>query len=41
VHRVLVDDEALRARRLALCAATKTVLGTGLDLLGVEAPEKM
>jgi arginyl-tRNA synthetase len=41
VHRVLVDDEAMRARRLALCAATKTVLGTGLDLLGVEAPEKM
>ena len=41
VHRVLVDDEAVRARRLALCAATKTVLGTGLDLLGVEAPEKM
>jgi arginyl-tRNA synthetase len=41
VHRVLVDDEELRARRLALCAATKTVLRTGLDLLGVEAPEKM
>jgi arginyl-tRNA synthetase len=41
VHRVLVDDEGLRARRLALCAATKTVLGSGMDLLGVEAPEKM
>jgi arginyl-tRNA synthetase len=41
VHRVLVDDEGLRARRLALCAATKTVLATGLDLLGVRAPEKM
>jgi len=41
VHRVLVDDEAVRTRRLALCAATKTVLSTGLDLLGVEAPEKM
>jgi arginyl-tRNA synthetase len=41
VHRVLVDDEAVRARRLALCAATKTVLRTGLGLLGVEAPEKM
>src|ERR687893_30714 len=26
VHRVLVDDEDLRDRRLALCAATKTVL---------------
>src|SRR5215210_5339315 len=41
VHRVLVDDEETRQRRLALCAATKTVLGAGLDLLGVRAPEKM
>jgi arginyl-tRNA synthetase len=41
VHRVLVDDETLRTRRLALCAATKTVLRSGLGLLGVEAPEKM
>jgi arginyl-tRNA synthetase len=41
VHRVLVDDEALRTRRLALCAATKTVLRCGLGLLGVKAPEKM
>jgi arginyl-tRNA synthetase len=38
---VLVDDEALRTQRLALCAATKTVLRCGLGLLGVEAPEKM
>jgi arginyl-tRNA synthetase len=41
VHRVLVDDPETRARRLALCAATKTVLRTGLDLVGVAAPEKM
>ena len=41
VHRVLVDDADTRARRLALCAATKTVLRTGLELVGVEAPEKM
>lgn len=41
IHRVLVDDEAVQARRLALCAATKTVLKSGLGLLGVEAPEKM
>ena len=41
VHRVLVDDEIIRARRLALCAATKAVLRFGLDLLGVDAPEKM
>ncbi|HET7478483.1 MAG TPA: arginine--tRNA ligase [Rubrobacteraceae bacterium] len=41
VHRVLVDDEAVRERRLSLCAATKTVLAAGLNLLGVSAPEKM
>jgi arginyl-tRNA synthetase len=41
VHRVLVDDADVRARRLAVCAATKTVLRSGLDLLGVNAPEKM
>ena len=41
VHRVLVDEEDVRARRLALCAATRTVLAAGLDLLGVNAPEKM
>jgi arginyl-tRNA synthetase len=38
---VLVDDEEVRTRRLALSAATKTVLAAGLDLLGVSAPEKM
>lgn len=41
VHRVLVDDEKTRRRRLALCAATKTVIANGLDLLGVAAPERM
>jgi arginyl-tRNA synthetase len=41
VHRVLVEEAEVRARRLALCAATKSVLASGLDLLGVNAPEKM
>jgi len=41
VHQVLVEDETLRSRRLALCAATKNVLAIGLGLLGVEAPERM
>jgi arginyl-tRNA synthetase len=41
VRRVLVDDADLRARRLALCAATKNVLRVGLGLLGVSAPDKM
>lgn len=41
VHHVLVDDKAERTRRLALSAATKRVLASGLDLLGVTAPERM
>jgi arginyl-tRNA synthetase len=41
VHRVLVEDADVRARRLALCSATKSVLRSGLDLVGVNAPEKM
>ena len=41
VHRVLVEDADVRARRLALCAATKSVLRSGLDLVGVNSPEKM
>ena len=30
-----------RAVRVALCAATKKVLASGLDLLGIQAPERM
>lgn len=41
IHKVLVDDEDVKARRLTLCAATKNVLKNGLGLLGVVAPEKM
>jgi arginyl-tRNA synthetase len=40
-ERILVDDEALRAARLALCAAARQTLANGLSLLGVSAPEKM
>ncbi|TAN50846.1 MAG: arginine--tRNA ligase, partial [Betaproteobacteria bacterium] len=39
--RILVDDEQVRAARLALCAAVRQVLANGLALLGVSAPEKM
>ncbi|HEX6266038.1 MAG TPA: arginine--tRNA ligase, partial [Burkholderiales bacterium] len=39
-ERILVDDEALRAARLALCAAVRQTLANGLSLLGVSAPEK-
>jgi len=40
-ERILVEDEALRRARLALCAAVRQTLGNGLALLGVSAPEKM
>jgi arginyl-tRNA synthetase len=38
-HRVLESDE--QAFRLALCRATQCVIARALDLVGVEAPERM
>jgi len=38
---VLTSEGATRSSRLALCAATKTVLATGLRLLGIAAPDRM
>ena len=38
-HRVLESDE--QAFRLALCRATQAVIARSLDLIGVEAPERM
>ncbi|WP_454859292.1 arginine--tRNA ligase [Promicromonospora soli] len=35
------DDDAVRANRLALCDLTGRTLATGLDLLGIRAPERM
>jgi arginyl-tRNA synthetase len=40
-ERILVEDEAMRTARLALCAAVRQVLANGLALLGVGAPERM
>ena len=40
-ERILVEEEALREARLALCAAARQTLANGLALLGVSAPEKM
>ncbi len=40
-ERILVEDEATRTARLALCAAVRQVLANGLALLGVSAPERM
>jgi arginyl-tRNA synthetase len=39
--RVLDEDKDLASERLALIDATRIVLGNGLNLLGVAAPEKM
>ena len=38
-HRVLGSEQ--EGFRLALCAATRAVIATSLDLVGVEAPERM
>ena len=40
-ERILVDDEAVKNARLALVAATARVLHNGLQVLGVNAPQKM
>ena len=38
---VLKSEGEVRASRLALCAATRRVIGTGLELLGIDAPDRM
>lgn len=40
-HRVLTDDRNLSLSRLYLVSAVRTVIGNGLKLLGVSAPETM
>lgn len=40
-HQFIVDDAELRNARLALVNAVRTVIGNGLGLLGVSAPESM
>jgi len=40
-QQFLVEHEKVKLARLALIAATRQVLRSGLDLLGVNAPEKM
>jgi arginyl-tRNA synthetase len=37
----MVDDNTVKARRLILCARTRTVLKTGLELLGIKPLERM
>ena len=40
-YKFLIDDEPLKLARLSLIHATQQVLKNGLDLLGVEARQKM
>ena len=40
-YRIVGEDPALTAARLALCRGIKIVLGDALGILGVSAPEKM
>jgi arginyl-tRNA synthetase len=40
-HRVLSEDAQLTAARLGLALAVRSVLASGLGLLGVSAPERM
>jgi hypothetical protein len=40
-QQFLVDDEKIKQARLALICATQQVIRSGLNLLGVNAPEKM
>ena len=39
--RVLTDDKALAAARLAVVKSVSTVIKTALDILAVDAPERM
>jgi arginyl-tRNA synthetase len=38
---VIKSEEPLRSSRLALCDLTARTLALGLDLLGIEHPERM
>ena len=39
--QIIIEDEELKKARLLLSFATKTVIKAGLNLLGIEAPERM
>ncbi len=40
-YRILTEDKELTLARLGLCQGCRVVLKNGLELLGVESPEKM
>ena len=39
--RIMADDEAERTARLALTDAARQTIAIGLNLLGIQAPERM
>ena len=41
LHTPSESEPEERASRLSLCALTARTLSTGLELLGIEAPERM
>jgi len=40
-HKIVSDDAELSAARITLVAAVRSILGRGLDLLGVPKPDRM
>ena len=40
-HHRVIDDGAVQPFRLGLVVATKAVIARSLDLIGVEAPDRM
>lgn len=40
-EHIIVEDEAEKVSKIALVVATKRVIATGIDLLGMKAPERM
>lgn len=40
-HKIIVEDKAIQSARLSLTKATRTVLKNGLQLLGIDTPERM
>ncbi|HEX9869664.1 MAG TPA: DALR anticodon-binding domain-containing protein, partial [Candidatus Tectomicrobia bacterium] len=40
-YRILIDDAAVRQARLLLVKSVQTVIQSGLNVLGIKAPEEM
>ena len=40
-HRVVTEDKALTLQRLSLIGAVRQTFANGLELLGIDAPDRM